>query len=96
MATSTDKQSDYQARGLAEMRRRAEQRNDQSNKDWAKLDGQAVALQQRIAAAHAAGNVRAEDLARRALGGIVRAMGKLLAAEPVQPVGLPTEPWARR
>lgn len=75
---SGDRQSDYHARALAELRRRANQQECRANQRWAKLDAQAVALQHRIAAADSEGNARAADLARRALGKVVAAMKTLL------------------
>lgn len=94
---SGDRQSEYHARALAELRCRASQQERRANQRWAKLDAQAVALQQRIATAAAKGDTRQADYARRALAAVVRGMGRLLASEPAaQSVGFPGEPWTKR
>jgi hypothetical protein len=96
---TTDRQTDFAARGLAEQRRRAAQQSHTSNKRWAALDAQAVGLQQQLAAAEASGDTRQARYARKALANVVRGMGRLLSEQQMldptqpQPNG---DPWTRR
>lgn len=93
---SGDRQGDYQARALADLRRRANQQECRANQRWAALDSQAVALRQRITAANSEGNARAAELAKRALGKVIAGMKKLLTRElAAQSAGFPWEPWTR-
>jgi len=86
-ACGDERQADLAVRAIAQLRAAGARKRMRENAAWARLDTQAVALKDRLAAAEADGDDRQADLARRALTQVLAGMKKLLAGEQTATAG---------